>query len=883
MNRYILVLISALALAATGLFFTPRLNADEGEWLPEQLQHLDWPALHQRGLELDADEIWDGEQGLLSAAVQINGCSASFVSDLGLVVTNHHCGFGAINRASTIEHNYLEDGFIAADFGAEIPSPGMIVSFVTGYEDVTGEMHAAAEAAGEDPVARLQAVNARRAELAREGARDEYTSAVVVPYFEGRIWRRIFRTVLRDVRLVYAPPRDVGEYGGETDNWMWPRHTGDFSFFRAYVSADGKPAEYAADNVPYHPGRHLQVSEEGADDGDLVMILGYPGSTSRYLTSLAVQSRQEMFYPARQRLFVGMIADLEVAAAASAEAELRLASRIKSLSNVEKNARGMVYGLARNQVVANKEAEETDFQAWVDGDPTRQRRYGDVLQRLMELDRTEAERMEKDFVLDGLQRYALASASAMALMREMGGQLRDTQELPVMTQWLEDGAQDFGALMEALAPEYEVQRSFRQRQRGLRMDVGALWIQAQELWRGKRFYPDANSTLRVSIATVKGYQPRDGVWHVPHTTVGGMLAKHTGAGEFDAPDPIHAAVTADPAALDIPVCFLADGDTTGGNSGSPVVDGQGRLVGLNFDRVFENVSGDFGWNAERSRNISVDIRYVLWLMREVWPAPRLLSEMGLENRRGAQKASVTFRIGLRPDDPGYEVAEAVTFEGQELRLGQTREYSIADASVGTGLVGSTVEFSLDDADGFETYTGRWAGRPLAISLDGEILTVATLLTAIPGQVALSGGSEGFTLGQAQSMVERLTGAEALGRMEFRVVVEAADPAYASAAEFTWNGERLRFGPPRFFRIKRAYPTSDQVGGPALGFEVEDEAAFQEWTATLVRQRLGVFFDGRPVTVPMVMAPLPGEGVLAGGGDGFTADEVFAMIRRLRGD
>ncbi|MAW59237.1 MAG: hypothetical protein CMJ94_00220 [Planctomycetes bacterium] len=280
--------------------------------------------------------------------------------------------------------------------------------------------------------------------------------------------------------------------------------------------------------------------------------------------------------------------------------------------------------------------------------------------------------MGKDFVLDNLRRArTLSQARRMMNDEDADGSglileadpardvlLRIADELPEdgrlepYDAWVASGDGDLVKLVRALQPEYLAQRQFRDRQNGLRQEVGALWIEAQEAWRGQRFYPDANSTLRVSTATVKEYSPRDGVLYTPLTTVRGMLSKHTGEGEFDAPDEIFDAVAADPSALDIPVCFLADGDTTGGNSGSPVVDGQGRLVGLNFDRVFENVAGDFGWNADRSRNISVDIRYVLWLMREVWPAPHLLEEMGVATRRTAAAGQPVMRVraGVAPGE-----------------------------------------------------------------------------------------------------------------------------------------------------------------------------------------------------------------------------------------
>jgi len=644
------------AAAAVALAVPALLPADEGQWLPEQLADLDFTPLHARGLELDAAELWDGEQGLLSAAVQINGCSASFVSEEGLIVTNHHCGFGAINAASTLERNLLADGFVAGDFEQEIPAPGMRVSFVRGYEDVTAQMKEAADAAGDDPAERWQAVQRERRRLEQE-ADSPTSSAIVVPYFEGREWRRIWRTVITDVRLVYAPPRSVGEYGGETDNWMWPRHTGDFCFFRAYVAPDGTPAGYSEENVPYNPPRHLQVAPAGVQEGDLVMILGYPGRTERYLSSVAVASRESWFYPRRHELFGAMIDALEEVAASDAQLGLRVQSQIKSYANVLKNAEGMVWGLARNRVVERKQREEAEFRAWVDGDAGRRDRFGSVLDDLLALDLQVQERQQRDDVLNWMQRrvpgfarmlrlpegesatleqlsgpLASMDRAALKLLLQWAQDLPEGQRIAAFDAWAEDGVapERLTELARALRPELQELARFRDEVAGRRMEVGALWIRAQEEWRGERFYPDANSTLRVSFATVKGYAPRDGVLHTPHTTVAGAVAKHTDAGEFDMPDEILAAVAENPARGDTHVCFLADGDTTGGNSGSPVVNGKGQLVGLNFDRVFENVSGDFGWNAERSRNISVDMSYVLWLMREVWPAPRLLAEMGLE-------------------------------------------------------------------------------------------------------------------------------------------------------------------------------------------------------------------------------------------------------------
>jgi hypothetical protein len=634
------VLIAATGFIALLAIFSFKADAGEGQWLPEQIASLDFELLEAQGLELSPDDIWNGEEGLLSAAVHINGCSASFVSDQGLIVTNHHCGFAAINAASTIEMNYLEDGFVAGSLGDEIPAPGYKVSFVTRYEDVTAQIEQAASDAGNDAAAQYRAVQAMRKQLEAE-AKGDVTSAIVVPYFEGRYWRRIWQTEFNDVRLVYAPPRAVGEFGGETDNWMWPRHTGDFSFFRAYATKDGKPADYSADNVPYQPKHFLSVSPDGVSAGDFVMIMGYPGRTNRYLSSVAVAAKESYYYPMRRVLFGAIIDAYKEYAKLSPENHLAVQSTIKSYSNGYKNAAGMVDGLARNKTVQLKFEQEVAFRKWVNEDETRKAKYGNVLNELLNIDLQEIDRQEHDFVLDRL-RYLLRSfpsgkdmvdSQTYDLLVQWAAFLPDDQRVEGFDAWYsQDGAgmNNFSELGGYLKEEVAAQREFRDTIAGQRLKIGALWIEAQEQWRGKRFYSDANSTLRVSMATIKEYSPQDGVTHTPHTTVAGMMAKHKGDEEFTVPAAIRNAVLEDEKLLDTNICFLADGDTTGGNSGSPVVDGKGRLVGLNFDRVYENVSGDFGWNAMRSRNISVDMQYVLWLMRDVWPAPRLMSEMNLD-------------------------------------------------------------------------------------------------------------------------------------------------------------------------------------------------------------------------------------------------------------
>jgi hypothetical protein len=682
------------------------LLPDEGQWLPTQVREMDWNALAKRGMKLTRDEFWHPEKGgVLSATVQINGCTASFCSEDGLLVTNHHCGFGAVSELSTPEHNYLRDGYAAADHASELPAPGMVASVLKRIEDVTAVVHAAQAKATSD-LDRWSITQQTLAQLVADGeAKEPNTACSVASFLEGKEYHLYYRTQIRDVRLVYAPPRAIGEFGGEVDNWEWPRHTGDFTFFRAYVAPDGEVRDHHADNVPYRAEHFLRVSTEGVDAGDLAIIMGYPGRTQRYKSSRAVATQQGYVYPRRDAVLTQTLAVLGEASKASEQKALDVADRIKSLANVQKNAQGMVFGLDRNAVVARKLREEEQFRQWVAADPERQAKWGSVLDELLAMDEAEAATIEADTLmwflavlgsdmpllsvlveacnavaaapggklpgrlgrvlasdrltadLDLLQQPLLAILCAevsgmSAAQQPAGGAVaatvdslwRDTKmtDREARVQAFAGGADAIAASTDPLlvlarglaAARVAAQQRARERA-GKLLDLGQRWIAAQEAFRGKSFYPDANSTLRVSIAEVKGYVPRDGVFYTPHTTVGGMLAKETGKEPFASPKALLEAATTrdqsrwvDPRLQDVPVCFLTDGDTTGGNSGSPVIDGQGRLIGLNFDRVFENVAGDFGWNAARSRNVVCDIRYVLWVVDSVFPCPRLLRELG---------------------------------------------------------------------------------------------------------------------------------------------------------------------------------------------------------------------------------------------------------------
>jgi hypothetical protein len=470
------------------------------------------------------------------------------------------------------------------------------------------------------------------------------------------------------------------------------------------VAPDGSVREHHADNVPYHAEHCLKVSTEGVVAGDLALIMGYPGRTQRYESSRSVSMQQGYVYPRRDHVLTQTLAVLNAASATSESKALEVAERIKSLANVQKNAQGMVFGLARNAVVERKLREEAQFREWVAMDPERQAQWGTVLDELLAMDEAEAATVEQDTMMTFLGMLGedmrllavlveVCSAAAadpegklparmqrvlksdtltadLELLQQpvtailchelasvsAGQRLAGTEGLDAEALWRDtkmtepearakafaDGAEGIAqstdpllVLARGLAAERTRAQQRARERAGQTLDVGRRWIEAQEAFRGKSFYPDANSTLRVSIAEVAGYVPRDGVVYTPHTTVGGLVQKETGKEPFASPKLLLEAAKSragsrwvDQRLGDVPVCFLTNGDTTGGNSGSPVIDGQGRLVGLNFDRVFENVAGDFGWNAERSRNVVCDIRYVLWVIESVFPSPSLLHELG---------------------------------------------------------------------------------------------------------------------------------------------------------------------------------------------------------------------------------------------------------------
>lgn len=717
----------ALALAAFALatvFAAAPAFALDGKWTPGQVLDIDARWLKRQGLKLPPSALWDDTRGtgLLTGAVSISGCTGAFVSDTGLIVTNHHCLFGVVQEHSTPARDLITQGFLARTQAEELPGSTTRVEIPKRFTDVTAQVLAAVPA-GADPAARLRAIDAKQKALVSECQRQPDTKCKVAAFDDGVTYTLIESIELRDIRLVYAPPRAIGEYGGEIDNWSWPRHTGDFSIARAYVGADGRPADRAETNRPYAPEFFFPIAKDGLDEGDFVMVLGYPGVTWRALIAEEMRERRERFFVRREDLFGEWIAILERASADDAAGRIAVAANLKGIHNRYKNAQGQIAGLDRGRMVDKQAAQDEAVAAWAATDAAH---AGAVAARdglravLAERERT----WERDFLLNlvpmgtdsvaggipplpkGLYFGATLAHNAIErakpdVARAPGftdadqGKLRDRLRSEQRNYFGAADRRVFAALvrralalpadqriaavdahfagkspaqidaaidaMYAASPLLDIDtreallgastealearkdpllafgiawnrdlRALRERERDWNARAALYrpaWRRAVAAHAGKPVAPDANGTLRISFAHVQGYAPRDGVTYTPFTTLAGVLEKHTGREPFDVPEAVRRAAQT-PGAGAQRVNFLADGDTSGGNSGSPVIDGRGRLVGINFDRVWENVAGDFGFNPAVSRNISVDIRYLLWLLRDVERADGLLRELG---------------------------------------------------------------------------------------------------------------------------------------------------------------------------------------------------------------------------------------------------------------
>lgn len=712
-----------LTLVVLSLFLFLNSSADEGMWLLNSIDKLPIDSLKARGLKLNPEEIYNPAGGGISDAVVRLGATASFVSPQGLIITNHHVAFGAIQRQSTPEHNYLRDGFYAKTKEEEIPAIGYDAYVTKSFKDVTDKVLNAVNEKMSD-LERYLAIEKITKSIVKECEKGEDMKCRVASMYGGKEYYLFTYFKIRDIRIVYVPPLSIGEFGGEIDNWMWPRHAGDFSFLRAYVAKDGSAAEYSKDNVPYNSKTYFKISSTGVKEGDFVMLIGFPGTTRRYESSFFVDNMVNYEYPKDIRLRQELISILEEESAEDSSVALRLSSRIKGLYNYLKKNQGMLDGFKKSGLLHKKIEEEKALKEFLSKNTEAMAKYGNVFSQLDNLYQEKKKFQDKDFLLEwmiyGSNFLDFASTiykwslekEKKDVDREPGYQNRDRAETK---EWLKDSQinlvpsvdekllvyffkkalelppgqkvlaiekiferkedQDKNRVIEdfvsdlyqntklgsvdtrlkmfgmsrkdlvklndsfinfalELEKDREELRIENKKFNGASQRLQPKLIQAYSEWKDKKLYPDANGTIRFNYAEVKGYNPKDAIKYKYITTLTGVMEKDTGEEPFDVPDELKQVYAKKDLGVyfnrslgDVPVNFLSTNDITNGNSGSPVLNGKGELVGLAFDGDYEAMTSDYQFNPEITRAINVDIRYVLFLLDKVYHTEELLKEL----------------------------------------------------------------------------------------------------------------------------------------------------------------------------------------------------------------------------------------------------------------
>ncbi len=710
------------------IFSALTLSAEEGMFMMDGITPAIAKDMLKNGFELNPADIWNpGKKSLAMAVVNLGGGTGSFVSADGLIITNHHVAFGAVQSLSSPEHNYIRDGFLARSRPEEIPAPGYNVKIMTGFNNVTRLFHSVFRT-GLDPQKRYRQIEKISKQLIKQGEATPGNECAVAQYYGGREFYLVTYFKIKDMRVVYVPSRSIGEYGGEIDNWMWPRHTGDFSFLRAYVGKDGNSAEYAKDNVPYRPLHYFPITRKNLSSGDFTMILGFPGTTQRWYSAAEVGNETQFNYPERIALLEQYIALMEKASAASETVKIKNAGTLKGLYNSLKKYRGLLAGLQKNAVHESKLAAEIKLANFIASRPELRKKYGRLLTDIsvlaaeersfsslqtvygwmsrgcllfdwaLTLDKWSREKTKKDMDREpGYMERAITAKKERLPVTQRNLDLATDQtaftfflkklmqadpsgNFKILRQEIEKSpgngldeqiaafgqalyghtrmadfdfkmkmfaadkktvaaAEDaFIALAGKIRPEID---AFNRRKNSITsrwLLLKPLYVEAMMQMRpGEIFYPDANSTLRFNYGRVEGYSPRDAVNYAPFTTLAGVLAKNSGEFPF-ALDPkvIAAAKNKNyaqyiaPELNDVPVNFLTSNDSTGGNSGSPVLNSRGELAGVLFDGNYESLSSDFFFRPDITRSIHVDIRYILFVADKVNQATNVLQELATE-------------------------------------------------------------------------------------------------------------------------------------------------------------------------------------------------------------------------------------------------------------
>ena len=644
-------------LAALFLCALQPLRADEGMWLPALISQRIGD-MQAKGFKLSAEDLYSVNQASLKDAVVLfgSGCTGELVSDQGLLFTNHHCGYSFIQRHSSVEHDYLKDGFWALSQADELPNPGLTVRFLERMEDVTDLVLKGYKTKMTEE--QRQALINKNADKLKEQATAEgngLKASVEALYYGNQYFLFVFREY-RDVRLVGAPPSSIGKFGGETDNWMWPRHTGDFSIFRIYAGPDNLPADYSPENVPYTPKKSLKISRAGVKEGDFTFVYGCPGSTQEYVHSEAVRYIQDVSDPEKIALRTTRLNLMKKYMDQSQAVRIQYSSKYASVANAWKKWQGEEKGLRKNHVVPVKQDYEARFEEWARGT-----RFEGITNRLAQLYaarnpifRAYEYYRETVLTIEKLQMarnprfnkkdyyQPIDEEIFVAMMTAFDQALDDIykpqyfldkrSQYGSMEAWkdavfasddeakaLADALNDFYS--SAIAPPVA---EFNQSINLVYRD----YMQGQmEFERERAFYPDANLTLRVAYGHVEGYRPADAIYYQPVSTLRGIIEKDNPAiFDYNIPQTLRD-IYAEGGHEDQSVCFLATNHTTGGNSGSPVLNAEGNLIGINFDRVWEGTMSDLVFDPEICRNISLDVRYILFIIKEIGHADYLFNEM----------------------------------------------------------------------------------------------------------------------------------------------------------------------------------------------------------------------------------------------------------------
>lgn len=699
-------------------FSASQARADEGMWLLPLIEKLNIGTMTEMGLKLTAEDLYSINQASVKDAIVIfgGGCTAEIVSPHGLLLTNHHCGYGQIQNHSTVEHDYLNNGFWAMSKEEELPNPGLSVTFLVRIEDVTSRVLGKVNPDMTE-AARREAIQAESAAITSEATKGTHYNARVSSFYSGNQYFLLIYEVFSDVRLVGTPPNSIGKYGHDSDNWMWPRHTCDFSVFRVYMGPDGKPAQYSKDNVPLKPKHYLPVSIKNLQKNDFAMVMGYPGTTTRYMTSYEVDEAMKItnanrvkIRGARQEIWMkDMMADPKV--------NIQYASKYAGSSNYWKFSIGQNAGLTRLRTAEKKAAFEAEYMKWVNADPARKAKYGNALSLIENAVKGRAEKYNvSQYMREALSTELLGFAGQMTMLEEALVK-KDAERINGMTGRLKRSVENFygdynyptdqkttkamlklyrtdidpkywpsfyklidtkfkgnidtfvdnifaksifvsqeklAAFLEAPSlkvlqkdPAFIVAKSINEMNSTLMKDLQGF---SADLSKGQRLYmagvmeyqpdktqyPDANSTMRLTYGKVLDYYPYDAVHYNWYTTLDGVVQKYKkGDYEFDLPQRL----------IDLnnkreygrygspdgymPVCFITNNDITGGNSGSPVINGNGELIGLAFDGNWEAMTGNIAFEPDLQRCINVDIRYVLWVIDIYSGAGYLLNEMDI--------------------------------------------------------------------------------------------------------------------------------------------------------------------------------------------------------------------------------------------------------------